>query len=265
MLKPTLCFALAMLMLAGCQSTAPVSPLTAQQKLDRQKATSMFKTRFSHILKRAGDLANTQGRNGAFNLVVTINDKNEVVRCETQSNTYIPVPALAYNSRLARDLASICWTAVLPTVPDFLFDPEEKSLRIVAPVMVLPLTDLSPDAQKSREAKLLEKAQNNALFDHLLAPLPIDSIGIATLVVMSDSAGRVQECAASLDPHGLRPQNFKQDDALLGGLIKRCKQLDMTTLPGFKPNAQGMSSLVVQMEYTPWKAGLPSDSNKSAH
>ena len=75
-------------------------------------------------------------------------------------------------------------------------------------------------------------------------------------MMMTDSSGQVRECAASLDPHSLRPSEFRQDDALLAGLVQRCKQLDMSTMPGFVANAQGMTSAFHRVEYTPWKAGL---------
>ena len=113
---------------------------------------------------------------------------------------------------------------------------------------------MSDEQRLKRDEAVLGKAQDDFLYQQLFAPLPVDSIGIATLIVMTDNSGHVQECAASLAPHVLRRTEFKQDDVLLRALIARCKQTDMSAMPGFK--ATGLTSLVHRIEYTPWKAGL---------
>lgn len=253
-------FAFSVLLLAGCQSGGHDSyrspkPTAAQEK-DQALQRDVYEKLISRVLAREGDLANTQGRDGSFNLMLTLDDKNRIIGCGTLPNKKVDARVYPYNRKLAEDLRSICWTAVFPELPSSLIDPETKTARVVAPVLVYPLVALSPDTRARREAALHDKAQNDFLFTQLLAPLPIDSIGVATLMMMTDSTGQVRECAASLDPHSLRPSEFRQDDALLAGLVQRCKQLDMSTMPGFVANTQGMTSAFHRVEYTPWKAGL---------
>ena len=48
-------------------------------------------------------------------------------------------------------------------------------------------------------AALAPRAQKDFLFTQLLAPLPIDSIGVATLMMMTDSSGQVRELSAHLE------------------------------------------------------------------
>ena len=253
-------FAFSALLLAGCQSGAnnPDSPsrLTAAQEKEQALQRDVYEKLISRVLAREGDLANTQGRDGSFNLMLTLDDKNRIIGCGTRPNKKVDARVYPYNRKLAEDLRSICWTAVFPELPSSLIDPETKTARVAAPVLVYPLVALSPDTRARREAALHDKAQNDFLFQQLLAPLPIDSIGVATLLMMTDSTGHVRECAASLDPHSLRASEFRQDDALLAGLVQRCKQLDMSTMPGFVPNTRGMTSAFHRVEYTPWKAGL---------
>ena len=260
MFKRSLTFAFSALLLAGCQSATidPDSPpkLTAAQEKEEALQRDVFEKLISRVLAREGDLANTQGRDGSFNLMLTLDDKNRIIGCGTRPNKKVDARVYPYNRKLAEDLRSICWTAVFPELPLSLIDPETKTARVAAPVLVYPLVALSPDTRARREAALHDKAQNDFLFQQLLAPLPIDSIGVATLLMMTDSTGHVRECAASLDPHSLRASEFRQDDALLAGLVQRCKQLDMSTMPGFVPNTRGMTSAFHRVEYTPWKAGL---------
>ena len=247
---------LASLMLAGCQSTSHEPTLTAQQKQDRKKARSLFEARLSYALKQAADPANTQGLSGGFNLLLTVNDKNEVIGCDTQPTKWVAPQHFPYNPRLAKQLMPICWTTVLPEIPGFFFDKNNPTQQVVAPVLVHPLFGMTAQNTALRAAKLEVQAQNDFMFKHLLANQPVDSIGIATLLLMTDSTGRVQECAANLSPHPWRPEAFKQNAPWLGDLIKQCKQLNLNAMPGFSANPQGLTSVVKQVEYTPWKAGL---------
>ena len=264
MFKPTFPLALAALLLAGCQSnaSAPDSPskpkYTPAQEKEQALQRGVYETLISKVLAREGDLANALGRDGSFNLMITLDDKNRIIGCDTQPSKKLDDRLYPYNRKLATDLVSICWTAVFPELPTSLINSKSKTAKVVAPVAVYPLTGLSAEAREQRAAVLLDKAQNDFLFKQLLAPQPIDSIGVATLMMMSDSTGKVLECAASLDPHALRPAEFKQDDALLGNLVQRCKQMNISTMPGFVPNAKGINSAFHRIEYTPWKAGLKS-------
>ena len=264
MFKRAITLAFCSLLLAGCQSDGiagdPLNPsaatLTPAQKQQQVQDRATFEALTINVLRSAGYRANTNDLDGSFNLLIKLDEKSQVIGCETQPNKQFDRKIYPYNPHLANDLLSICWTSVLPRLPSSLIDPKETTSDIVAPVAVFPLNGLSPQDRSARALMLQDQAQNDFLFKQLFAAQPIDSIGIATLLVMSDSSGHVKECAASLDPHVLRPSEFKQDDALLGGLISRCKQLDLNAMPGFTPNAQGMTSVFKRIEYTPWKAGL---------
>lgn len=260
MFKPSFPLALTAVLLAGCQSATidPDSPpkLTQAQEKEQAVQRGVYEKLISSVLAREGDLANAQGRDGSFNLMLTLDDKNRIIGCGTQPNKKVDARVYPYNRKLALDLRSICWTAVFPELPSSLIDPKSKTASVVAPVLVYPLVGLSPETRARRDAALQDKAQNDFLFKQLLAPMPIDSIGVATLMMMTDSTGQVRECAASLDPHAMRPSEFRHDDGLLAGLVQRCKQLDLSAMPGFVPNTQGMSSAFYRVEYTPWKAEL---------
>lgn len=257
MLNPAIPLALCTLLLAGCQSSSPTGPtLTSAQIKEQTRERAAFETSIKRALARAADLANTGDRDGSFNLMIKVDDTNRIIGCGTRPGKKIDDRLPAYNPKLAQELESICWTSVFPALPASMFDANNKTARIVAPVVVYPLAGLSAAAREQRTAMLQGKAQNDFLFRQLLAPLPIDSVGVATLMLMSDSTGQVQECAASLDPHMLRPLDFKPDDTLLASLVQRCKQLDLSTMPGFVPNAKGLTSALHRIEYTPWKAGL---------
>ena len=259
MFTRSLPLAIAALLLAGCQSNAsnPDAPtLTPAQEKEQAAQRAVFEKRISYVLAREGNLANIKGRRGSFNLLITFDDKNRVIGCNTESNRKFDSHTYPYNAKLAKDLVSICWASVLPELPSSLIDLKERTAHVVAPIGVSPLTGLSAEQRLSRAEMLERKAQNNFLYQQLLAPLPVDSIGVATLIVMTDSTGHVQECAASLDPHTLRSAEFKQDEALLSALITRCKATDISAMPGFTPNPAGTTSLLQRIEYTPWKAGL---------
>jgi len=253
-------FAFSALLLAGCQSGAnnPDSPsrLTAAQEKEQALQRDVYEKLISRVLARESDLANTNDRDGSFNLMITLDDQNRIIGCDTRPNKKLDERIYPYNRKLATDLVSICWTAVFPELPSSLVDPKSKRAKVVAPVAVYPLIGLDAETRALRTAALQQKAQNDFLFKQLLAPLPIDSIGVATLMMMTDGTGQVRECAASLEQHSMRPAEFKQDDALLAGLVQRCKQLDTSTMPGFAATTRGMTSALYKIEYTPWKAGL---------
>gem|GEM_PF-3847839 len=73
MLKHTLPLALAALLLTGCQSNASAPdkspiPTPAQQK-EQALQRGVYEKLVSRVLAREGDLANSQGRDGSFNLM----------------------------------------------------------------------------------------------------------------------------------------------------------------------------------------------------
>lgn len=256
MLKFPLVITLASLLMAGCQTAPQSDALTPEQAQANAQQRLRFEALMSNVLRKAAGRNNTQDLSGSFNLVMRVDRDNQVVGCATQPNKKIDPKQYPYNPTLAAELRSICWTQVLPPVPASLFNPDEKIVTVVAPVVVYPLGGLNAEQRNARSAILQRTTQNDFLYTRLIAPQPVDSIGVATVVLMSDSSGHVKECAASLGPHTLRPQAFKQDDALLGSLITRCKQLNISAMPGFVANADGMTSVVNRIEYTPWKAGL---------
>lgn len=261
MLKLPLIITLASLVLTGCQTTSHSDTLTPEQAKANALQRQRFEALMSNVLRKAAGRNNTQDLSGSFNLVMRVDRDNQVVGCGTQPNKKLDPKLYPYNPTLAAQLRSICWTQVLPPVPASLFNSEENVVKVVAPVVVYPLGGLNAEQRNMRNAILQRTEQNDFLYARLIAPQPVDSIGVATLVLMSDSSGQVKECAASLGPHSLRPQAFKQDDALLGGLISRCKQLNVSAMPGFVANANGMTSIVNRIEYTPWKAGLKPAAN----
>lgn len=266
MFKRAFPLALAGLLLAGCQSTATdtnATTLTPTQAKEQALQRALYEVLMTRVLRPAGNLANTEGRTGSFNLKITLDEHNRVIGCDTQINRTFDPKLYPYNAKLAKDLLPICWTAVLPELPSSLINPKKRTATVVAPIAVGPLTGMSDEQRLKRDEAVQAKTQDDFLYQQLFAPLPVDSIGVATLIVMTDNSGHVQECAASLAPHVLRRTEFKQDDVLLRALIARCKQTDMSAMPGFK--ATGLTSLVHRIEYTPWKAGLKADTNPVAH
>ena len=133
MLKHTLPVALAALLLTGCQSNASAPdkspiPTPAQQK-EQALQRGVYEKLVSRVLAREGDLANSQGRDGSFNLMITLDDKNRIIGCDTQPNKKLDERFYPYNRKLARNLVSICWTAVFPELPSSLIDPKERLPR----------------------------------------------------------------------------------------------------------------------------------------
>ena len=80
MFKPSFPLALTAVLLAGCQSATidPDSPpkLTQAQEKEQAVQRGVYEKLISSVLAREGDLANAQGRDGSFNLMLTLDDKN---------------------------------------------------------------------------------------------------------------------------------------------------------------------------------------------
>ena len=147
MFKRAITLAFCSLLLAGCQSHGiagdPLNPsaatLTPAQKQQQVQDRATFEALTINVLRSAGYRANTNDLDGSFNLLIKLDEKSQVIGCETQPNKQFDRKIYHYNPHLANDLLSICWTSVLPRVPSSLIDPKETTTDIVAPVAVFPL------------------------------------------------------------------------------------------------------------------------------
>ena len=55
----------------------------------------------TRVLRPAGNLANTEGRTGSFNLKITLDEHNRLIGCDTQINRKFDPKLYPYNAKLA--------------------------------------------------------------------------------------------------------------------------------------------------------------------
>lgn len=237
------------LLLGGCQT--PPAPTAVAKKTPEQLATERFTAKFQQTLLKGALGRNDTFASGTFALSVTVNDKNEVIDCTTERMKNNP-SEIPYSEGLAQKMISLCWTSVLPDVPEYMFGANFQQ-TIVAPLVFGP----SDGEQVNSYSAFVQVAKrDNFFWTHLFSGHPIDSIGIARIRALGTAQGEVQECEVTLEPHPLRRRDFKQDNVLLDRLTDECKTLDISKVIGFSVDKNGVGHAGGNVEYTPWKDGL---------
>ncbi|CAM3130629.1 hypothetical protein ACU5P1_14340 [Pseudomonas plecoglossicida] len=100
-------------------------------------------------------------------------------------------------------------------------------------------------------------AQQQYFWEHLLRDQPVTSIGRAAVHYQGNAQGKVEGCLVQLFPHPLRQDAFRLDGNLQAQLNSRCMALDLSKMPGFAYDEQGVASGYSEVDYAPWRVGRP--------
>lgn len=248
-LSPLLAAA-ALITLTGCQSKpAP--------EVDEQ-ARQTFVTDMQRTLMHSMATADTGEQIGAVLLDVTLDRQSAPTRCKAVRapvkyrmglpTDVVPTDIIA----LTRLVEAQCWKTIYPVVPEAMRD-EDGTVDVRAPLyIVLPHADQAPGTLRRKAY-----AQRDFFWQHLLRDQPVTSIGKATLYYQANAQGKVEGCLVQLYPHPLRTDAFRLDGNLQAQLNSRCMALDLSKLPGFEVDAQGLATGYTEMDYAPWRVNRP--------
>ncbi|MFJ2983528.1 MULTISPECIES: hypothetical protein [unclassified Pseudomonas] len=247
---PPIVFAIAVNTLAGCQSSP--SP-----EVD-EKARRTFISDMQRTLTQSMASADTDEQIGVVMLEVKLTRQSVPVRCKAVK------PPVKYQMALPADvtptdfkaLASLveaqCWKTIYPRVPAQTLE-ADGTVDVHAPLyIVLPQAAQAPDTLRRKAY-----AQRDFFWQHLLRDQPVTSIGKALLYYQANAQGKVVGCLVQLYPHPLRTDAFRLDGNLQAQLNSRCMALDLSKLPGFEADAQGLATGYTEMDYAPWRVNRP--------
>lgn len=246
-----------LLALTACQAGQAFQAPAAEAKLSPEELDRKHYTRvLNGVFQRAGNAANTGKLSGSFNLRFTLDADNRLLACSAGPSPVGDNLGYPYNLQLQLQLASLCWTSVMPELPPSMASKSGRT-DLVAPLIFHPYGEVSAEVEAQRLLRHTKYAQQVFFWQQILATEPLSSIGIARFRLIANAQGQVQSCDAVIDPHPLRRRAFVQDNALVERLNQRCKQLDLRGMPGFAVDNQGIARALVVVEYTPWKNGVP--------
>lgn len=251
---PAQCGLLAGLLLAlcGCQSDLP-GPLLSEDEQQRQLETQFYANAVQQVLYRESLRANAEQLTGSVELVMRFNRQNQVIDCAAQSSPLPDARAYPYHPKLGEMLKSICWNTVFPVAPAAAFEPD--GVLEVKGTLMFPRLTLEDEQLKEFEFNAGEYAKGHFFWTHTLAPLSVDSVGVASFEVKADPQGRVQECWVNLRAVRYRPESFKPDNQLRNRATQLCEQLDLRQMPGFALEQGQVPPIHASVFYTPWKGG----------
>ncbi|MFJ4156936.1 hypothetical protein ACIPZF_19335 [Pseudomonas sp. NPDC089752] len=248
-LSPAL-FATAFITLAGCQS-APVS------KEDEQKRQS-FINDMQRTLIHSMATADTGEQIGAVLLEVKLDRQSaptscKAIRAPVKYQMALPAGVMATDIKaLTRMVEAQCWKTIYPVAPAAMRE-EDGTVHVLAPLyIVLPRSEQAPGTLRRKAY-----AQRDFFWEHLLRDQPVTSIGTASLYYQANAQGKVEGCLVQLYPHPLRKDAFKLDGNLQAQLNSRCMALDLSKLPGFEVDEQGLATGYSEMNYAPWRVNRP--------
>ncbi|ROL77624.1 hypothetical protein BLX41_12540 [Pseudomonas protegens] len=247
-----------LLALSGCQSGSPSTSLSQEEEQQRTD-TQRYAATMQQVLHRESLRANSEKLMGSVELVMKFDRQNQVISCEAQSSPAPSAQAYPYNPKLGEMVKAICWNAVFPLAPATAFEPD--GVLQVKGTLMFPQLTLESEQLKEFDFKAVQYAQSHFFWEHTLARLPLDSVGVASFQVKADPQGRVQECWVNLRPVSYRPESFKPDNQLRNRATELCEQLDVRQMPGFSVEQGKVQPIYASVFYTPWKGGP----NKSAH
>lgn len=253
------CFATlaGLLVLTACHASQPLkAPAPVANLSPEELARKYFIAELGRVFQRDGNAANTEKLSGSFNLTFRLDAANHLLACSAGPSPAGEKLGYLYNQQLQQQLASLCWTVVMPELPASMANDSGRT-DLVAPLIFHPLGEGSAEWEERQRRRRTTYAQQGFFWQHALATETLDSIGIARFRVLANGQGQVQGCEAVIDPHPLRRRAFVQDNALVERLNQRCKQLDLRAMPGFAVDNQGIARVFVAVEYTPWKNGVP--------
>lgn len=234
--------------LTGCQHQ-PASEVETQTR-------QTFISDMQQALKLSIATADTGKHVGVVMLDVTLDQSSAPVSCKASKaplryETQMPVELIRSDFKsLASVVEAQCWKTIYPVVPKPLRE-ENGTAEIRAPLFVM----LPAATQALDTARRRGNAQREFFWQHLFGDQPVDSIGRASVYYEASAQGKVQGCLVQIYPHPLRPDAFRLDGELQAQLNNRCMTLDLISLPGFKPDIDGLAKGYSELEYAPWKVG----------
>jgi len=195
---------------------------------------------------------------GAVMLKVTLDRQSAPIHCEAGRAplTYelkLPAGVMPTNLQaLNRLVEAQCWKSIYPVVPAEMFG-ESDEIKLHAPlILVLPAALQAPGTERHRLM-----VQQQFFWEHLLRDQPVTSIGRAAVSYQANAQGHVEGCLVQLLPHPLRPDAFRLDGNLQTALNSRCMALDLSKMPRFATDEQGVASGYSEVDYAPWRVGRP--------
>lgn len=247
---PPVFFAAALLTLAGCQSRpAP--------EVDEQ-ARKTFISDMQRTLTQSMASANTGEHIGAIMLKVTLTRQSVPVRCKAVKPPVKPPFALPSDAiptdfqALTSLVEAQCWKTIYPRVPAEMLE-ADGTVDVHAPLYIM----LPRAAQAPNTLRRKAYAQRDFFWQQLLRDQPVTSIGKASVYYQANAQGKVEGCLVQLFPHPLRPDAFRLDGNLQAQLNSRCMALDLSTMPTFEVDAQGLAKGYSEMDYAPWLVNRP--------
>ncbi|MFJ4345659.1 hypothetical protein [Pseudomonas sp. NPDC089401] len=236
--------------LAGCQS-----PTSA--KVD-EAAFKTFTHDMQQVLKLGIVTADTGKQVGVVMLKVTLDPHSAPIACQASkapAKYEMQLPADVPRSdfkALASMVEAQCWKTIYPLAPEGVQE-KDGTVQVLAPIYVL----LPAAAQASGSERRQANAQREFFWQHLLRDQPVDSIGRVSVYYQANALGKVEGCLVQVYPHPLRPDDFRLDGNLQARLNSRCMGLNLSQLPGFATDAQGVAKGYSELEYAPWRVGRP--------
>lgn len=236
----------ALVLLTACQSPPPVAPveLTPSQR---------FVMDTQYALRQMGLAANDERLVGSILLQLKLDRQGAIVECKAEPYANGSPEMPAYNERLGRRIADLCWATILPLPPEELWG-EEAQVTVVAPLIFVALDEHQLTRQRIRTMRL---KRDHYLWHSLFAGLPLDSVGQATFHIRPDDQGRVQICRVTLRAQRNRADAFRADETLRRRLQAGCERLNPLEMPHLIVQ-QPMREYSATVDYAPWKSNLKS-------
>nr|WP_225777247.1 hypothetical protein [Pseudomonas sp. Marseille-Q3773] len=246
---PAAFMAATLIALPGCQH-----PRSSEAE---KQARQIFVSDMQQALKLGIATADTGPQIGVVMLDIKLDSYSAPVNCKAgraplRYETKLPAELIRTDFKsLASVVEAQCWKTIYPVVPKPLRE-DNGTAEIRAPLFVV----LPASAQAPGTARRQSNAQRDFFWQQLFSDQPIDSIGRASVYYQANAQGKVQGCLVQIYPHPLRPDDFRLDGKLQARLNSRCMALDLTNLPGFKTETDGLAKGYSEMEYAPWKVGV---------
>lgn len=243
---------IAVLTVPGCKAYSP-DALPSSEAEFHQMDWPLFTRTFQQVLRRDSLRANQEKWVGSVELATQFNRKNQVVSCTARAIPDSPPQPGSSASKLEEMVRAVCWNTVFPMLPATVFN--VSGLFTVSQTLVFPRLELEPEQSKKLDLNAEQYARGHYFWEHTLANLPVDGVGVASFRVKADPQGRVQECKVSLREVSYRAESFKPDKQLRERATRLCEWMNLLQMPGFVLIDGKLPTVSATVLYTPWKGG----------
>lgn len=246
-MSKTLVTILFALTLAGCKARAVPDA--------QPPATGIFAKHMQQALIQTIATTDSGRHVGVVRLRITLDANSAPIACKAQPSPgqekLLPAGVPLSNFKaLARLVEAQCWKTIYPRVPAALYGAKD-TVDVIAPLVVmLPAAD--PASLRGQA-----NAQRAFFWQHLLRDQPVTSVGNVSVYYQGNAQGKVEQCLVQIHPHPLRPADFRLDSELQARLNARCLATNLSLLPGYSANANGVAEGYSELEYAPWRVGRP--------